>query len=86
MHGSAAEDSGGLAAGRRSRQHELSASAAASDEQGHLSMCSLDGFFINITEDVLNKSNDCDGGEVADGKQDASKGEVSLDRTQSPKT
>jgi hypothetical protein len=37
---------------------ELSASVAASEEQGNSSMCSFDGFFINITEDQLNQLNE----------------------------
>lgn len=37
--------------------HHISASDAASDEQGNSSMCSYEGHFINITEDQLNKGN-----------------------------
>ena len=76
-----AEDSGGSDSGflRRSRaNHELSASAAASNEQGHISMCSFDGFFINITEDVLNKSNE-------DCNEAASAAVKDTGRTSSPK-
>lgn len=39
---------------------ELSASVAASEEQGNSSMCSFDGFFINITEEQLNQLNEDD--------------------------
>ena len=36
---------------RKTRNHDLTASQAASEEQGNSSMCSFDGFFINITEE-----------------------------------
>lgn len=45
---------------RANRNLELSASQAASEEQGNSSMCSFGGFFINITEDQLNSQLDND--------------------------
>ena len=38
--------------------HQVSASDAASDEQGNSSMCSFEGQFINITQDQLNQITD----------------------------
>ena len=48
--------------------HNLSASCAASEEQGNSSMCSFDGFFINITEEQLNKPNEDEDSEIVNAK------------------
>jgi len=42
---------------RRNHENQFAASQAASEEQGNSSMCSFDGFFINITEEQLNQLN-----------------------------
>ncbi len=39
---------------RHAFNEQFSASQAASEEQGNSSMCSFDGFCINITEEQLN--------------------------------